>query len=104
MIYSIDDRKFKIARIAALKAEGIIESASEAFEMWMASQNNHRLISQLRTKADQIRHETLQRPLKELDKGKDPKAVLTHFAHRLTQKLIHQPTVDLAQETSRRRD
>lgn len=106
-LYSVDDlqhrmtENLKSREVAALEAEGIIESASQAFEVWMASQNNHHLISQLRTKADQIRHETLQQALKELDKGKDPKAVLTHFAHRLTQKLIHQPTVTLRTETSR---
>lgn len=100
-LYSVDDlqhrmtENLKSRESAAQKAEGIIDSASIAFEHWIASQTNHRLISQLRKSADQIRHQTLQSALKELEKGKDPQVVLTQFAHRLTQKLIHQPTVAL---------
>lgn len=104
-LYSVDDlqhqmhENLKSRESAAQKAEGIIESASEAFEIWMASQHKHRQIGELRKNADAIRHHALQGALKELDQGKDPKVVLTHFAHRLTQKLIHQPTMTLRQET-----
>ena len=48
-----------------------------------------------RDKAEQIRDAELDKALRQLDKGDDPREVLRQLARLLTNKLIHSPSVQL---------
>ena len=50
-------------------------------------------ITALRGKTANIIDKALQRNLSALEGGGDPKAVLTRFAHDVTNKLLHMPSV-----------
>jgi glutamyl-tRNA reductase len=54
-----------------------------------------RTLRALRNQAERLKNEALNVALKRLQKGENPELVLTHFAHQLTQKLLHQPTMGL---------
>lgn len=100
-LYTIDDLNgivtdnLKSRQRAALEAESIILKASADYMHWLASQQQVKTICQLRTKAHSIKENALQEALKKIEKGSEPKIVMAEFAHQLTQKLLHQPTVRL---------
>lgn len=100
-LYTIDDlqglvtENLKIRHKAAEVAETIIEDASECYMEWMQSELSTQTIRALRTKTEKIKNDALSVALRQLEKGADPKETLVHLAHQLTQKLMHQPTVNL---------
>lgn len=102
-LYSVDDlqhiltENLKSRESAAIQAEHIIVKATDAFLNWLGAKHHHAQISQLRLEAADIQQQELNHALKALENGKDPATVLTQFAHRLTQKLLHQPTLSLRQ-------
>lgn len=100
-LYSVDDlqhilnENLKSRERAAVQAEKVITLAAESFINWLGVQKHHNRIRRFRDDAYNIQQRILEEAFKELDQGKPPKIVLERFAHRLTQKLIHQPTLDL---------
>jgi glutamyl-tRNA reductase len=100
-LYSIDDLKglvtenLKNRQVAALRAESIILRASEEYMAWDRAQKQIKLVKALRNKAHTIKEEALECALRKLENGEDPKALMSQFAHQLTQKLLHEPTVML---------
>jgi glutamyl-tRNA reductase len=100
-LYTVDDlqgivtENLKNREEAAIQAEDLIETASEAFMHWLHSQQHVENILTIRQHVLDIKEDALTTAFRNLDNGQDPKAVLADFAHRLTQKLMHQPTVSL---------
>ena len=64
---------------------------------WLQSLGAVTTIRAVREKAELNREVELQRARELLAAGKNPDEVLQQFAHRLTNKLIHTPSVQLKQ-------
>lgn len=86
----INDRK-----LAANKAESVISSKINEYESWFKKRSLSPLIKALRDNAEVIRQDALLIATKELENGVDIKTVLESLSVRLTNKLIHAPTVNL---------
>ena len=97
-LYTIDDlvglvRDGLDARSSAVEqAEAIIESQVGNFLHWMKSRDVVPLIRQLRDSAEEARRHEVERALKALSRGEDPKTVLEALSHGITNKLLHAPT------------
>jgi glutamyl-tRNA reductase len=97
-LYTIDDLAATVregidARQSAVaQAEGIIESQVGSFLHWMKTRELVPLIRQLRESAEEARSGEVERAVKMLTRGDDPKAVLEALSHGLTNKLMHAPT------------
>jgi glutamyl-tRNA reductase len=85
---------------AVVQAEAIIETQVDSFLHWMHSRERVPLIRQLRESGEDARRAELDRALKALARGEDPKAVLESFSRGLTNKLLHAPTQALNQGDS----
>jgi len=97
-LYTVDDlgqivtANLDARRSAVVQAEAIIETQVGQFMHWMHERDTVPLIRQLRSQADEMRRHELDRALKALARGEDPKAVLDALSHGLTNKLLHGPT------------
>ncbi len=80
---------------AAEQAEEIIENETQHFLGWLRSLDAVDTIRLYRDKADVIREEALQLAQKQLASGKDPAQVLQELARAITNKLVHDPSVQL---------
>ncbi len=80
---------------AAEQAEEIIENETQHFLGWLRSLDAVDTICLYRDKADVIREEALQLAQKQLAAGKDPAQVLQELARSITNKLVHDPSVQL---------
>ena len=80
---------------AAEQAEEIIENETQHFLGWLRSLDAVDTIRAYRDKADFIREEALQTAQRQLASGKDPQQVLQDLARVLTNKLVHDPSVQL---------
>ena len=102
-LYSVDDiqgviHNNKIFREkAAVAAEKSIKVAVDNYICQEKSLQSKPTITALRGKTANIIDKALQRNLSALEGGRDPKAVLTRFAHDVTNKLLHMPSVALKQ-------
>lgn len=97
-LYTVDDLQGIVqgnldARRSALEqAEAIIETQVGQFMHWMAARGSVPLIRQLREQGEAARRQELERALRLLQRGGDPKAVLEALSQGLTNKLLHAPT------------
>ncbi|MEX2239907.1 MAG: glutamyl-tRNA reductase [Burkholderiales bacterium] len=97
-LYTLDDLHAIVqgnldARRSALEqAEAIIETQVGQFMHWMAARASVPLIRQLRDQGEAARRYELERALRRLQRGDDPKAVLEALSQGLTNKLLHAPT------------
>ena len=102
-LYSIDDlaelvREGRDERMSAVvQAEAIIETQVDSFLHWMRGRERVPLIRQLRESGEAARRAELERALRALARGEDPKTVLDALSHGLTNKLLHAPTQALNQ-------
>lgn len=102
-LYTVDDlqeviqENLKSRQAAAMQAEEMIEVQVNHFIAWQRSLNAVSTIRRLRTQAELQRDEILNKARHQLASGKDPQQVLEFLAHTLTNKLIHQPSVNLRQ-------
>lgn len=102
-LYSIDDLAELVRegvdqrQSAVAQAEAIIETQVGTFMHWMKVRDNVPLIRMLRDSAESARQAEVERALKMLARGEDPKAVLEALSHGLTNKLMHGPTQALNQ-------
>ncbi len=102
-LYTIDDLAATVregidARQSAVaQAEAIIESQVGSFLHWMKTREMVPLIRQLRDSAEEARRRELERAMRMLARGEDPKSVLDALSHGLTNKLLHAPTEALNQ-------
>lgn len=102
-LYTVDDlaaavREGVDARQSAVaQAEAIIESQVGSFLHWMKTREMVPLIRQLRDSAEEARQREVERAVRMLGRGDDPKTVLEALSHGLTNKLLHAPTQALNQ-------
>jgi glutamyl-tRNA reductase len=97
-LYTLDDLEGIVrgnldARRASLEqAEAIIETQVGQFMHWMRSRAAVPLIRSLREQGEAARRQELERALRLLQRGDDPKQVLEALSQGLTNKLLHGPT------------
>jgi glutamyl-tRNA reductase len=101
-LYTVDDLG-KIAREgmdvrsnAVAQAEVIIENQVTDFMHWLGNRELVPVIRALRDSAERARRHELERALRRLAAGEDPKTVLENLSHALAAKLTHPPTHALA--------
>ena len=71
------------------EAQKIIETEIRNFRQWLNTRQVARLISMLKTVADEQSNEVYQRSLKLIEQGKETSEVLEYLRHTLTAKLMH---------------
>ncbi|HEU4645444.1 MAG TPA: glutamyl-tRNA reductase [Burkholderiales bacterium] len=97
-LYTVDDLQGIVqgnldARRSALEqAEAIIETQVGQFMHWMAARDAVPLIRALRDQGEAARRLELERALRLLARGDDPKQVLEALSQGLVNKLLHAPT------------
>jgi len=100
-LYTVDDLQdiiqegLRSRQEAAQQAEEIIDTQVSHFMHWLRSLNAVNTIRALRDKACAQKDEELERALRLLHAGKDAEQVMREMALRLTNKLIHTPSVQL---------
>lgn len=97
-LYTVDDLG-KIAREgmdirqnAVSQAEVIIENQVTDFMHWLGNRELVPTIRALRDNAERSRRHELERALRGLSRGEDPKLVLEQLSRALTNKFLHAPT------------
>jgi glutamyl-tRNA reductase len=97
-LYTVDDLQSIVqgnldARRSALEqAEAIIETQVGQFMHWMSARASVPLIRSLREQGEAARRNELERALRLLQRGDDPRQVLEALSQGLTNKLLHAPT------------
>jgi glutamyl-tRNA reductase len=103
-LYSIDDLKAIIQQNlrgrehAAEKAHEMIKQKSQYFMTWLNSlEMVATTIRAYRRQVENLCHAELAKAVRQLNRGDGPEQVLISFAHTLTNKLLHTPSVQLRQ-------
>jgi glutamyl-tRNA reductase len=102
-LYTVDDLQeiiqegLRSRQEAAAQAEEIIDVQVSHFMNWIQSLGAVSTIRAVREAAEQRRDVELEHAMRLIAAGKDPEEVMRQFAHRLTNKLIHDPSVKLKQ-------
>jgi glutamyl-tRNA reductase len=97
-LYSIDDlgavvREGLDARAGSVEqAEAIIDSQVGQFLHWLESRDMVPLICSLRDHGEVARTHEVERAIRRLQRGEDPRQVIEALSHGLTNKLLHAPT------------
>lgn len=97
-LYTVDDLGEVIAeglrsrQEAAEEAETIINLEVDHFMGWLRSLDAQATISRYRQHGIEHAEHLLARAKRKLAAGQDPEQVLNEFAHRLTRRLLHEPT------------
>jgi glutamyl-tRNA reductase len=108
-LYTIDDLKgivqgnLDARRSAVEQAEAIIDTQVGQFMHWMQVRESVPLIRALRDQAEDARRHEVERALRLLARGDDPKQVLEALSQGLTNKLMHPPTQALNEATGEER-
>jgi glutamyl-tRNA reductase len=108
-LYTIDDLQgivqgnMDARRAAVQQAEAIIDTQVGQFMHWMQVRQSVPLIRALRDQAEDARRHELERALRLLARGDDPKQVLEAMSQGLTNKLMHAPTQALNEATGEER-
>lgn len=109
-LYTVDDLG-RIAREgmdnrrnAVTQAEVIIENQVSEFMHWLGNRELVPAIRALRDNAERARRHEFERALRRLARGQDPRLVIEHLSHALTNKLMHGPTHALGHASSDERD
>lgn len=80
---------------AAEQAQEIIENQVEHYMGWLRSLEAVDTIRSYREQAELLRDEAMHNARRQLAAGRDPETVMSELARVLTQKLLHQPTVQM---------
>ena len=105
-LYTIDDLTSVIEeniegrKESAKHAEEIITEAVKRYERELGVRNGQELIEFFRQSANDLRDSELKRAIDRLNSGSDPGELLSRFAHDLTNKLIHSPTLTIRNAAS----
>jgi glutamyl-tRNA reductase len=108
-LYTIDDLQgivqgnLDARRAAVEQAEAIIDTQVGQFMHWMQVRQSVPLIRALRDQAEDARRHEVERALRLLARGEDPKQVLEALSQGLTNKLMHAPTQALNEATGEER-
>ena len=102
-LYTVDDLKDtvdenrRLRADAAQAAEEIINHQTAHFMGQLRALQAVETIRDYRETAEQFRDQAIKIAQQQLANGKDPQDVLNELAHTLTNKLVHQPSVQLRQ-------
>jgi len=102
-LYTVDDlhevieENRKSRQAAAEEAEEIIENQVEHFMGWLRSLDSVDSIRSFRSQSELTRDACVKQAERQLAAGKDPQEVMNELARTLTNKLIHEPTVQMNQ-------
>ncbi len=105
-LYTVDDLREVIEenqrerQTAAVEAEGIIETGALEFMRQLRELDAVDTLTLLRAQAHETAQQELGKYLRQLRNGKDAEEMLKRLAHGLTNKLLHQPTVQLRRASS----
>jgi glutamyl-tRNA reductase len=97
-LYTVDDLGnlardgMDVRSNAVAQAEVIIENQVTDFMHWLGNRELVPAIRALRDSAERARRHEMERALRRLARGDDPKAVLEALSHALAAKLTHAPT------------
>lgn len=100
-LYSIDDLKEIIdenkrnRESEARKADVIIDEGVAAYFQQLRALDGVETVKALRRQAEDLRDSELEKALRQLHKGEDAELVLQQLARSLTNKLIHNPSIEL---------
>lgn len=100
-LYTVDDLESVIEenrrsrQAAAEDAEQIIRIKTLEFLDWQRSLDATGTITQLRQQTEQISQEALEKALRALEQGKSPEEALQLLSRTLSNKLLHNPSVQL---------
>lgn len=109
-LYTVDDltevieENQRSRQDAAQEAEQLIEQGAGQFMRQLRELDAVDTLTQLRAKHTQLAEEELARALRLLEQGKPAEEVLRRLAHGLTNKFLHQPSVQLRQASADGRD
>jgi glutamyl-tRNA reductase len=109
-LYTVDDLQdiinegLKSRQEAALMAEDIIETQVLHFMTWLKSLNAVSTLCRFREKAELIRDNCVNNAQKQLKNGKDPEKIITEMAKLLTNKILHNPSIQIKQAGIEERD
>lgn len=98
-LYSIDDLELVIADHIAERngakecAEVVVEEETTLFMRWLKAQDAVGLVQAYRSNMTELKEKVLNRALKRLQQGEDPGEVLLFLADRLTNVVMHAPSV-----------
>jgi glutamyl-tRNA reductase len=102
-LYTIDDLQQVVdenqqhrAR-AAEAANGDVDNAAASFMRWLYGLRAARSLEKIRRDSHAHEVELVQRAQKRLEAGHDPAEVLTQLASTLTNRILHQPSLNLRQ-------
>jgi glutamyl-tRNA reductase len=103
-LYNIDDLQAQVNENLLMRAgevpkvEQIIAAETEAFMEWYRSRSVVPTITAFRTEFETIKELELERTLKRLNHlDEDDQELVAELAHRLVNKFLHRPTVQLKQ-------
>jgi glutamyl-tRNA reductase len=101
--YEVDDLQKVVSQNLASRqnsskiAKQIIQSEAESFGYWLKGQQHTQLIHQFQKETAKIRKASLDKALKQLNKGTGIEEVLFNLANNLTKKLNHTPVKAIRQ-------
>ncbi|WP_185268579.1 glutamyl-tRNA reductase [Halopseudomonas xiamenensis] len=100
-LYSVDDLRevieenMRSRQDAAQAAERLIELGTDEFMQRLRARAAVDVLKRYRQRAEQQRDQELNKALARLERGGDPAAVMAEMARALTNKLLHEPSVQL---------
>jgi glutamyl-tRNA reductase len=72
-----------------------LNQACHSFQDWFESHLQREEVKQYRALMEQEQKQLELKALKQLEQGEDPTLVLQEFSYKLTQKLLHKPSMDI---------
>lgn len=109
-LYTVDDLQdiieegLKSRQEAAEMAEDIIETQTMHFMNWLKSLHAVKTLCCFRGQAEKMRDQAVQNALRQLDTGRPAKEVVQELAHQLTNKILHQPSIQIKQASMDNRE
>jgi glutamyl-tRNA reductase len=80
--------------------EKIVAEESDQYYEWLSSLGAVSTITDLRQHIEQLRQKELQRLFSRLELDERERELVATMSHRLVNKILHEPTIRLKQETS----
>ena len=100
-LYTVDDLKTVVdenlrgRELAAEAAQEIINLEVNAFNQWLKTHQSADQIRQLRDGAELVKLQAVEKALAQLKNNSDAEQVIQRLANEITNKLLHQPTIEM---------
>ncbi len=102
-LYTVDDLHeiirdgLRSRQEAALQAEEIVDTQASHFMAWLRSMDAVETIRRFRQRSEAIRDHSLERALRQLQRGDSAEQVVQELARQLTNRLLHTPCEQMRQ-------